>query len=248
MKDQRLSSPKHNQEAVISVHEISKVFARPVLKKISLSVDQPQAVFICGVNGAGKSTLLKILAGLLQPDSGSVLIGGKCFRRDTEQVKSQLGIIMHQSMVYPDLTVLENLEFFACLYGVPQRQQRIAQLLEQVGLMAYRYDKAAILSRGLLQRLSIARAMIHHPRIILADEPFTGLDTQSSEYLTQMLSSFRESGGTVVLTTHDVTQGLRCSDRVIVIDQARIVFDSPTSRIDGDAFSKDYLLYSRNHR
>ncbi len=95
--------------------------------------------------------MLKILAGLLQPDAGSVFMAGKCLRKENEEVRSKLGIIMHQSMVYPDLTVLENLDFFARLYGVPQRQDRIALLLEQVGLTAFRYDQACVLSRGLLQ-------------------------------------------------------------------------------------------------
>lgn len=189
--------------------------------------------------------MLKILAGLLQPDAGSVFMAGKCLRKENEEVRSKLGIIMHQSMVYPDLTVLENLDFFARLYGVPQRQDRIALLLEQVGLTAFRYDQACVLSRGLLQRLSIARAMIHEPEVILADEPFTGLDMASADYLTGMLANFRERGGTIIMTTHDVTQGLRCADRVVVIDQGHIIFDRDVSQIDQIRFAKDYLLYSR---
>jgi heme exporter protein A len=198
------------QDAVISIEQISKTFTRPVLRNVSLSVQEPQSIFICGINGAGKSTLLKILAGLIQPDSGSVSICGKCLRSQTEQVKSKLGVIMHQSMVYPDLTVLENLEFIARLYALTERKNKIASIIERVGLTAFRYDKASVLSRGLLQRLSIARALIHDPKIVFADEPFTGLDTESVKYLTEMLETFRSGGGTIVLTTHDVTQGLQC--------------------------------------
>jgi heme ABC exporter ATP-binding subunit CcmA len=240
-----LNKPALPQNAILCVNQVSKTFTRPVLKNINLSIDTPQSVFICGINGSGKSTLLKILAGLLGPDSGTVFIHGKCLRRETEQVKSKLGIIMHQSMVYSDLTVLENLDFFARLYAVPLRQERIASLLEQVGLTAFRYDKASVLSRGLLQRLSIARAMIHEPEVILADEPFTGLDTASTDYLMTMLNQFQRRGGTVVLTTHDVARGLSCSDRVVVIDQARIIFDRSTSQVEQARFAKDYLLYSR---
>jgi heme ABC exporter ATP-binding subunit CcmA len=240
-----LNKPAASEGAILSVNQVSKAFARPVLKKVSLSIDKPQSVFICGVNGAGKSTLLKLLAGLLQPDSGSVHITGKCLRRETEQVKSRIGVIMHQSMVYSDLTVLENLDFFARLYAVPRRQERIASLLEQVGLTAFRYDRASVLSRGLLQRLSIARAMIHDPVVILADEPFTGLDTASADYLITMLRCFQDRGGTLVLTTHDAAQGLCCSDRVIVIDQAQIIFDRDTRQVDQARFAKDYVLYSR---
>ena len=234
-----------SQQAIISVNHVSKAFHRPVLKQLDLSVETPQSVFVCGINGAGKSTFLKILAGLLQPDAGSVQILGKCLRTQNEQVKSKLGIIMHQSMVYPDLTVLENLDFFARLYAVPRRQDRIKSLLEQVGLMAFRYDKASVLSRGLLQRLSIARAMIHEPEVMFADEPFTGLDMASANYLTAMLADFRSRGGTIMMTTHDVTQGLRCADRVIVIDQGQIIFDRDISQIDQSRFVNDYLQYSR---
>jgi len=240
-----LEKPAPSQHAIISVNHVSKAFHRPVLKKVDLLVDVPQSVFVCGINGAGKSTLLKLLAGLLQPDSGSVSIKGKCLRKETEQVKSKLGIIMHQSMVYPDLTVLENLDFFARLYGVPGRQDRIKSLLEQVGLTAFRYDKASVLSRGLLQRLSIARAMIHEPEVMFADEPFTGLDMASVHYLTTMLADFRSRGGTIIMTTHDVTQGLRCADRVIVIDQGQIILDRDIAQIDQTRFANDYLEYSR---
>lgn len=240
-----MNNPVLTKPAILSVNEVSKAFARPVLKKVSLSVDEPQTVFLCGVNGAGKSTLLKIMAGLIQQDLGSVWIQGKSLRKEAEQIKSKLGIIMHQSMVYSDLTVLENLEFFACLYAVPHRQERIASCLEQVGLTAFRYDKAAVLSRGMLQRLSIARAMIHAPEIIFADEPFTGLDMASVDYLTAMLSRFKQEGGTVILTTHDVTQGLQCADRVIVIDRTQVIFDRDTGRIDPALFAKNYLQYAR---
>ncbi|MDH4203492.1 MAG: heme ABC exporter ATP-binding protein CcmA [Phycisphaerae bacterium] len=233
------------ENAIIAVNEVSKAFTRPVLKKVSLSVDTPQSLFVCGINGAGKSTFLKLLAGLLQPDSGSVFIKGKCLRKETEYVKSKLGIIMHQSMVYPDLTVLENLDFFARLYGVPGRQERIRLLLEQVGLTAFRYDKASVLSRGLLQRLSIARAMVHEPEVMFADEPFTGLDMTSTDYLTAMLSDFRSRGGTVIMTTHDVSQGLRCADRVVVIDQGGIILDRGISQIDPSRFANDYVQYAR---
>lgn len=232
------------QDTVISVEQISKTFTRPVLKKISLSVDQPQSLFVCGINGAGKSTLLKILAGLIQPDSGSVSICGRCIHRETEFVKSKLGIIMHQSMVYPDLTVLENLDFFARLYALKNRADKIASILKEVGLTAFRYDKTSVLSRGLLQRLSISRALIHDPEIILADEPFTGLDTESAAYLTTMMSTFRSRGGTIVLTTHDVLRGLQCSDRVIVIDRGGIILDQMTKTIDPVEFAKDYLAFS----
>lgn len=230
---------------ILTVSGVSKTFTRPVLKNIDLSIDRGQSILLCGVNGAGKSTLIRIMAGLLAPDSGSVRLAGKCLHSDSEQVKARLGIIMHQSLVYADLTVEENLDFFAALYGVPQKHQRIASLLEQVGLTAFRYDRASILSRGLLQRLSIARALIHQPEIILADEPFTGLDTASIDYLAAALNSFRQGGGTIILTTHDIALGFRCASRVIVIDRMQVILDRDTTQIQQTKFAQDYLQYAR---
>ena len=182
--------------------------------------------------------------GLLQPDAGTVYISGKNLKLESEQIRVKLGIIMHQSMVYADLTVLENLEFFARLYGITRPNECIADVLEQVGLTAFRYDKAADLSRGMLQRLSIARAMVHQPKVIFADEPFTGLDMTSANYLMSMLKDFRERGGTIILTSHDVFQGLQCADRVIVIDQGRFVFDAGIEQIDRNRFADNYLQYA----
>jgi heme exporter protein A len=234
-----------NNNTVIDVRKICKSFTRTVLKDVSLSIAEPQSVFVCGINGAGKSTLLKILAGLVQPDAGAVYIRGKCLRREAELVKSTMGIIMHRSMVYPDLTVQENLDFIARLYGLQERVEKIAAMMDQVGLTPFRYDKASVLSRGLLQRLSIGRALIHDPAVILADEPFTGLDTDSVRFLTETMEAFQHLGGTIILTTHDVLQGIACSDRVIVIDRGGIVLDRPTIEIDTAAFAKDYQAYAR---
>lgn len=233
-----------NNTAIVA-KSISKTFdARRVLKGIDLTVTPGQTVLICGINGSGKSTLLRIIAGLLQPDYGTVKICGHNIHKDPEIAKPKLGVISHKSMVYADLTVFENLMFFANLYGLQAPDDRIKQLLKEVGLVSYSYDKAAILSRGLLQRLAIARAMIHKPTILLADEPFTGLDTDSCEHLVAVLSDFQQKGGTIVMTTHDINLGLRCCRRAIVLDSSKIIFDAPTDTIDADDFAKDYVNYA----
>lgn len=233
-----------NNTAIVA-KSISKTFdARHVLKGIDLTVTAGQTVLICGINGAGKSTLLRIIAGLLQPDNGTVKICGYDLHKDPEIAKPKLGVILHKSMAYADLTVFENLMFFANLYGLQAPADRIKQLLKDVGLVSYSHDKAAILSRGLLQRLAIARAMIHKPTILLADEPFTGLDTDSCEHLVAVLSDFQQKGGTIVMTTHDINLGLRCCRRAIVLDNSKIIFDAPTDTIDADVFAKDYVNYT----
>ena len=234
-------------EMVINVKSVSKAFdTRAVLRDIAIDVGTAQAVLICGINGAGKTTLLRIIAGLLQPDQGSVEICGYNIRKNPEKAKSQFGMISHKSMVYPELTVLENLSFFAILYGVKDSETYITELLQDVGLSSYKYDTAGILSRGLLQRLAIARALVHRPALLLADEPFTGLDAEACHHLIAVLTEFTNNGGTIVMTTHDIDIGLQCCNRVVVLDKSNLIFDAGTSDIDKARFLKDYISYARS--
>ncbi len=231
---------------IINISGVSKAFsARLVLNKIDLEIPQGQSVCLCGVNGVGKSTLLRITGGLLQPDKGNVRICGYDIRIDPEKAKPQLGVISHKSMVYPNLTALENLSFFANLYGVEDSTARINEILHDVGLFSYRYDRAATLSRGLLQRLAIARALVHRPSVLLADEPFTGLDNEACKHLISVLTDFSNNGGTIMMTTHDVRNGLKCCDRVMVLDKSNLILDVMTSDIDTGSFAQDYLSYAR---
>lgn len=231
----------------LNVCSIRKTFVtRPVLRGIDLVAPGGEAVCLCGINGAGKSTLLRVIAGLLRPDTGSVAINGYDVRREPEKAKRQLGAISHASMVYPELTVCENLTFVARLYGVPGRAERIEELLAGTGLTSYRHDRAGILSRGLLQRLAIARALLHKPAVLLADEPFTGLDGGASEHVLTIFDRFVRDGGTILMTTHDIRLGLRCCRRVAVLDNGVLILDAMTEKIDSDRFTEDYLSYARS--
>ena len=237
----------YSDDAAVSTNSVSKAFAaRSVLNDINLSVVRGQSVCVCGINGAGKSTLLRIIAGLLQPDRGSVRLCGCDLGKYPEKAKPHLGVILHKSMVYPDLTVSENLSFFASLYGVKDGTARVEELLENVGLSSYRYDRAGILSRGLLQRLAIARALVHRPAVLLADEPFIGLDAEACQHLITVLADFIKADGTVVMATHDIRVGIQCSDRVVVLDKTRLILDAMMCDIDTISFAKDYLSYARN--
>ena len=231
---------------VIEIDSVSKAFAaKRVLSSVSLTLPAAQSLCLCGINGAGKTTLLRIISGLLHPDHGSVHLCGCNVSKEPEKTKPRMGVISHKSMVYPDLTVRENLNFFATLYGVKKRKNRIDQLTENIGLFPYRYEKAAVLSRGLLQRLAIARALVHQPALLLADEPFTGLDAEACKYLVSVLNAFTQQGGTIIMTTHDTNIGLRCCNRVVVLDGSRLIFDADTTDIDIDDFAQDYLSYAR---
>ncbi|UCG48524.1 MAG: ABC transporter ATP-binding protein, partial [Phycisphaerales bacterium] len=190
---------------LIDVAGLSKSFAgHIVLNGISFRLPAGRGLCICGPNAAGKSTLLRIAAGLVPPGDGGVRICGYDLRKQPEKGKAALGAIFHSSMVYPQLTVLENLRFFAALYAVRQAETRINELLERSGLMPYRYDAAGILSRGMTQRLAISRALVHAPAVLLADEPFTGLDVDAASHFTDVLNEFRRAGGSFVMTTHNV--------------------------------------------
>ncbi|RPJ23103.1 MAG: heme ABC exporter ATP-binding protein CcmA [Planctomycetaceae bacterium] len=231
----------------LGVHGVSKTFvARPVLRGIDLAVPMGQAVCLCGINGAGKSTLLRIVAGLLRPDHGTVIVNGCDIRRHAEAAKRQLGMISHASMVYPELTVSENLTFAARLYGVADRAARIEELLAGTALSPFRHDRAGILSRGLLQRLAIARALLHKPVVLLADEPFTGLDADVSERLVAIFDQFVRGGGTILMTTHDTRMGLRCCHRVMILDKGILILDRMKEQIDSEQFAGDYLSYARS--
>ena len=231
----------------LSVSSVGKTFVtRPVLRNVSLAVPAGEAVCLCGINGAGKSTLLRIVAGLLHPDNGTVAINGVDVRRRPEAARRQLGLISHASMAYPELTVRENLAFAAQLYGVADRAGRIEELLAETELAAFRHDRAGILSRGLLQRLAIARALVHKPAVLLADEPFTGLDAEATDRLVASFRRFVCAGGTILMTTHDLRLGLACCGRVAVLDQGVLILDAPKETIDSDRFVSDYLSYARS--
>jgi heme exporter protein A len=234
-------------DTALSIRSVSKAFtARPVLKGVDFALRRGQTACLYGINGAGKSTLLRIAAGLLRPDAGSVLVEGSDMRAHAEEAKRCLGLISHASMVYAELTVLENLRFAADLHGVPDPAARIEELLAESELGAFRHDRAGILSRGLLQRLAIARALVHEPVVLLADEPFTGLDVQASEQLIHIFEEFARRGGAILMTTHDTRLGLRCADRVAVLDRGTILLDKAKDEIDLERFAADYLSYARS--
>ncbi len=235
------------KDLMLDLCSVSKTFvSRPVLKSVSLAVPKQQAVCLCGINGAGKSTLLRISAGLLRPDNGQVAVAGNDMRQAPEAAKRRLGMIAHAGMAYPELTVGENLLFAARLYGVPRAAERIESLLVATGLASFRHDRAAILSRGLLQRLAIARALVHEPAVLLADEPFTGLDGGSVERLLALFEEFGRDGGSILMTTHDIRLGLTCCQRVAVLDRGVLILDAGKDQLDVERFAEDYLSYARS--
>ena len=205
--------------------DIRKTFGHfTALAGVSLEVQRGEFLALFGRNGAGKTTFLKIAATLVRATHGKLRVEGIDIREEPEQARRHIGFLSHNTYLYRDLNPVENLRFFAQLYGVPDAESRIKDLLERVGLRRRSLDPVRSFSRGLHQRVGIARVMLHNPSLILLDEPYTGLDANASETLTAMLEESVAAGKTVILTTHDVDQGLRSATRAAIIDRGKIVF------------------------
>jgi len=213
--------------SIISVKGLTKRFAGHVaLHDIDLNIEQGEFVIILGPNGAGKTTLLKILETLVRPSYGSIKIGGLELSRSAVEIRKKIGAISHESYLYDDLTVEENLHFYGKMYGLPESELtvRIQTLLEQLHLEQRCMDRVSTLSRGMKQRLSIARSLIHDPDIILMDEPYTGLDLQSACDLDKMLLE-NSRKVTVLMVTHDLERAFVICDRVIILSAGKIAVD-----------------------
>jgi heme exporter protein A len=196
---------------------------------VDLTLQRGEFLTIFGPNGAGKTTLLRLLCGLLKPSAGEVTVLGHSPRKDPTAVKRRIGLIGHASFIYGGLTARENLRFYAGLYGVPDPAGRVAELLRELGLEERADDPARTFSRGMQQRLTIARALLHDPEMIFLDEPFTGLDQQASRRLRDLLATIRGRGRTALMVTHNLEEGLELSTRVAIMSLGRIVEDVPAS-------------------
>jgi len=226
----------------IETRDLSKKFgAVYALDRIDLNIAPGESVALFGPNGAGKTTLIRILALGLRPGTGLFRINGLDPRREGMRIRQQIGLISHQSLLYDQLSAAENLEFFARLYGVEDPVSRAAELLETVRLSHRADDPVGTFSRGMLQRVSIARALVHDPPIVFLDEPFTGLDPHAAGLLRTTLDGLRTRGRTVLLVTHNLRQGLELSDCWMVLSMGRVVAQGPTAGTDPVEFERDYF-------
>ncbi|MBX7214043.1 MAG: heme ABC exporter ATP-binding protein CcmA [Thermoflexales bacterium] len=193
---------------------IRKAFAlRPVLRGVDLTVAPGEVVALLGPNGCGKSTLLRIVATLLRPDAGQVRIDGIDALREGGAARARIGVLTHQTLLYPELTGRENLRFHADLRGLPDAGARVDAALAMVDLTRRGEDRVRGYSRGMAQRLSLARALLHRPRLLLLDEPYTGLDQASAARLSDTLGAFAADGGGIVLSTHELGRGMEAVTR-----------------------------------
>ena len=194
---------------------------RRALNKVSFACRAGELVALIGPNGAGKSTLLAIAATLLKPSSGAVTYGAAA-DRDRAALRSRIGLLAHDLFIYPELSASENLTFFARLYGVVNAGRLVEDALVRANLADRRDDPVATFSRGMRQRLAIERALLHAPRLLLLDEPFTGLDDAAVTATRTRLAAVRDAGGIVLVTTHDLEAIETVADRAIVLAAGRV--------------------------
>ncbi len=227
----------------LQIENVSKDFGRIIaLRGINFSVESGEFVSILGRNGAGKTTLLNIISGVSKPTEGSVQLFGT--DPSDRQNKAKLAVISHEMFLYENLTAIENLEYYSRIYAVPNASERVEQVLRDIELSHRRFDLVSTYSRGMTQRLTIARALLHEPALLLLDEPFTGLDQHAIGMLIDLLKKQRDMGRTILLTTHDLHTAQELSDRFIVIEKHRIVKDGKMEDTGPDEIRNEFFSSS----
>jgi heme exporter protein A len=196
-----------------------------ILSGVDLSIKKGETVAILGPNGAGKSTLLKVLATLIKPTSGLIKINGMDLKKNHIKIKKIMGYLPHSSLLYDHYSPLENLVFFGNIYGVNNVEQRAIELVNAVGLSFFLNEPVKNFSRGMIQRIAIARAIVHEPEILLLDEPHTGLDQGAISILNNVILSMKHKGTTTLMVTHDFKQAAEICDRIIIVKNGKIVDD-----------------------
>jgi len=227
-----------------AVHAMSlaKRFGRRVaVAGVDLTLDAGECLALFGPNGAGKTTLLRLVAGLLRPSAGSVRVQGVDVRRDA-RARSHVGLISHHNMLYAPLTALENVEFTARLYGLSAPRDAARRALESMRVSDRAQAPVRTLSRGLQQRVSIARAIVHDPTLVLLDEPYSGLDEAGAAALTALLQALRVQGATLVVVTHNVSEGLALASHAAIMTEGRFArFEQRDARaFDAQRYAAEY--------
>ena len=227
-------------DAAITPSKLSKVCGnRRAVDNVTFELPQGAFLSIFGPNGAGKTTLLRVLSTLSRATSGSATLMGIDIKEEPDKVRDHIGLISHNSMLYMDLTAEENLLFAANLYGVENPKERVLELLDAVELKHRRLDTVRTFSRGMTQRLSIARALIHDPDVVFLDEPYSGLDPHAVEIFDGLIEQVRE-GRTFVMVSHDLQKGFSMCTHALVLAKGRIVAFDEKENLDFEEFSRIY--------
>jgi heme exporter protein A len=234
-----MTEPK-TTELALEVRKLSRTFgARKALDGVSFDLPKGAFLSIFGPNGAGKTTMLKVLSTLTNPSKGSAKVVGLDVVQDAVQLREKIGFISHNPLLYPDLTAEENLEFFAELYCIDNPAERVRELLQAVELDHRRLDAVRTFSRGMTQRLSIARALLHHPDVIFLDEPYSGLDPHAMDILDSLIAAVRAEH-TFVMISHDLQKGLELCSHALILAKGKVVLFDEREAIDPNAFAATY--------
>jgi heme exporter protein A len=236
-----------SETSAIRTHKLAKTFGHTAaLRGVDLSVAEGEFLTLFGPNGAGKTTLIRVVASLTRPTAGTVQVQGEDLGKAATSLRRHIGLISHHPLLYGDLTPDENLRFFARMYDLPDAASRIDTVLAQVGLAARRRDPVRTFSRGMVQRLAIARAILHDPSIMLLDEPYTGLDLQAADMLRSVLQELAASDRTVILTTHNLEQGLEMCDRAAILNRGKVVWQGSRAGLDLAGMREIYREATQN--
>jgi heme exporter protein A len=230
----------HAPPRAIEAVGLARAFGRRrAVDGVDFALDPGEALALFGPNGAGKTTLLRMLAGLLRPTAGMSRLAGTVVGADRD-ARAQVGFISHNTMLYASLTARENVELAARLYGVDDPEEAAARALQALEIAGRSDSAVRSLSRGMQQRVSIARAIVHQPTVVLLDEPYTGLDAAGAAALTGMLRALRSQGAALVLVTHHVHEGLALASHSAVMMQGRIVRYEACDGIDPVTYATSY--------
>ena len=228
-------------EPAIAASGVSKYFGDfPALLDVSLEVAPGSVLAMLGRNGAGKTTLLRILAGLSSPSKGEISFPASSGHEPDR--RGRIGIVGHGTWIYDDLTAEENLRFFCQLYRVPEASRVVEQWLGRVDLRNFRHSRAGEYSRGMRQRLTIARAFLHEPAVLLLDEPWTSLDDRAIELLSSLVEEASEAESTVVICSHQLREAIAVADEVALLHRGRLAFRGP---VDANLRNSPQSLYER---
>ncbi len=223
---------------LLRLSKITKKFgAIRAVWNVDLEISPGDFLAIFGPNGAGKTTLLRVIASLTQPTTGEIAFALKGENRRRDGV----GYVSHLSLLYNELTGIENLLFYARLYGIKEAQERAAEMLTRMGLEEAQNQLTGEYSRGMKQRLTLARALLHEPQLLLLDEPYTGLDQHGSRLFTEVLSGLKDEGRTILLVTHNLGEGLELCNRVMIQNRGELVFQAPREHVEKSGFERLYF-------
>ncbi len=227
---------------IIQVRDLRKDFGYlQALSGVSFDLNKGEFLVIFGPNGAGKTTLIKVLTGLMRPTSGSAMISGFDVLEGNAKLRNQIGVISHSTCLYSDLTAFENLLFYAKLYGLDSPEERANESIRAAGLQLRRHDLVRTYSRGMQQRMAIARATLHEPSVLFLDEPFTGLDLSATNALKEQLHDLHTDQRTLIMTTHDMSCGLEICDRVAIQNKGKFLLLESVDDIDSENFENFYI-------